>query len=118
MARRRSIKVRGASVRPRLILEPLEDRRLLAVSITEFPIPTTGAGFFAITTGPDGNLWFTESNSDKVGTINPTTHVVTDFPVPSGSGSVPAGITAGPDGNLTEIPADLQRHQLGSRAPR
>ncbi len=31
--------------------------------------------------------------------INPTTHAITEFPIPYAS-SVPDGITAGPDGNL------------------
>jgi hypothetical protein len=35
-------------------VEALEDRRLLAAPITEFPIP---AGSSGIAAGPDGNLW-------------------------------------------------------------
>ena len=39
--------------------------------VTEFPLPTAGAQPFAITAGPDGNLWFTEGGSQKVGRITP-----------------------------------------------
>jgi streptogramin lyase len=60
-----------------------------------------------ITTGPDGNLWFTEDNADQIGMINPTTHASAEFPTPTAS-SGPLGITTGPDGNLwfTEFDAN------------
>ena len=32
----------------------------LPTTQTRFPIPTGGGDPFDITTGPDGNLWFTE----------------------------------------------------------
>jgi hypothetical protein len=54
------------------------------------------------TAGPDGNLWFTEY-AGKVGMINPTTHAITEFPIPTSKKntvSLPFGITEGPDGNL------------------
>ena len=55
---------------------------------------------YGITAGPDGNLWFTESyDSDKIGVINPTTHAISEFPIPTPS-SYPYLITTGPDGNL------------------
>jgi streptogramin lyase len=58
-------------------------------AITEFP--THYSGLWAITAGPDGNLWF------GLGEINPITHVITAFS--STPGNV-IGIAAGPDGNL------------------
>jgi streptogramin lyase len=84
--------------RPRL--EGLEDRCLL--SITEYPVPTAGAGPMYIARGPDGNLWFTENNANRVGTINLTTHAVSEFTIPAGKNVNvrPKGITAGPDGNV------------------
>src|SRR5262249_48734043 len=86
---------------PRLQVEGLESRCLLSVTINEFPILTTNSGPLGITTGPDGNLWFTETNGNPqhIGQINPTTHVVTEFPTPTAA-STPVGITTGPDGNL------------------
>jgi virginiamycin B lyase len=80
------------------MLECLEDRWLPSVSIHEFGGLTAKSSPSGITSGPDGNLWFGELTSGKVGVINPTTHAVSEFSVPSGS-SV-KGITAGPDGNL------------------
>jgi streptogramin lyase len=67
--------------------------------ITEFPVPTSGTGTFGVTAGPDGNVWFTEGNANKIGRINPITEVITEFPVPT-AGGFPFGIVAGPDGNL------------------
>ena len=69
-----------------------------AGDITEFPIPTADCFPQGITTGPDGNLWFTEYNVNKIGRIT-TAGVITEFPLPT-AGSFPQGITTGPDGNL------------------
>ena len=59
-----------------------------------------------ITSGPDGNLWFTESNSNKIGRITPS-GVFTEFPIPTPF-SVPTDVAPGPDGNLwfTEVIAN------------
>ena len=78
----------------------------LAGTITEFAIPTTNSGPGGITAGPDGNLWFTEHNSNKIGRISPS-GTATEFAPPTAN-SDPWGITAGPDGNLwfTEIDGD------------
>ena len=66
-------------------------------AITEYPVtaPYTDAPT-NITLGPDGNLWFTRDGG-MVGRIT-TAGAVTQFPVPSGLGTL--AITAGPDGNL------------------
>ncbi len=72
-------------------------------TITEFPVPglTPGAIPTSITSGPDGNLWFTEVYSwgtepGNIGRIT-TTGAITEF---SAKGLWPEGIAAGPDGNL------------------
>jgi streptogramin lyase len=67
------------------------------ITFTEYPIPTTGSWPSGIIAGPDGNLWFAERNSNKIGRIT-TGGVITEFPVPSGGR--PIEITTGPDGNL------------------
>lgn len=63
----------------------------------EFSIPTPGSGTFLLTAGPDGNLWFCETKTDKIGRVTPG-GLFTEFPLPGGSG--PYAITGGPDGNL------------------
>jgi streptogramin lyase len=67
-------------------------------AITEFPLPSSGAGVGAITAGPDGNLWFVENAANAIGRISPS-GVVAEFPIPT-AGSGPASIAAGSDGNL------------------
>jgi streptogramin lyase len=83
--------------RPRI--EGLEDRQLLALILSEFPTAlAAGAAPSEITTGPDGNLWFTENGANKIGVMRPDGTLVTEIALPAGSG--PEGITTGPDGNL------------------
>ena len=35
----------------------------------EFPIPTGNSDAVGITVGPDGNLWFTEFDANKIGQV-------------------------------------------------
>src|SRR6266508_1365537 len=60
----------------------------------EFPL-TAGSGPIEIASGPDGNLWFTELDGNRIGRIT-TAGLITEFPVPD----PPIAIAAGPDGNL------------------
>ena len=55
-----------------------QDRPQLADGVRiVFPIPTAAAGPTGKTTGPDGNLWFAEFNTSKIGRITPD-GVITD----------------------------------------
>jgi virginiamycin B lyase len=70
---------------------------------TTFPIlprPTFGAHCAPqrITTGPDGNLWFTDSSCGRIGRITVTGDVTT-FVNPRRNNAM-FGIVAGPDGNM------------------
>ncbi len=69
--------------------------------LTEYPIPTAGRNPVEIVTGPDGNLWFTESAFDgEIGRITPS-GVVTEFPLAERDiASNPGPITAGSDGAI------------------
>jgi virginiamycin B lyase len=69
-----------------------------AATITEFSITTFGGSPVGITTGPDGALWFTEQNANKIGRIT-TAGTITEFAIPT-AGSFPEFITTGPDGAL------------------
>ena len=64
--------------------------------ISEYALPV-GTDPEGITTGPDGNLWFTGRESSKIGKIT-TAGTITEYSLPSGS--EPTYITAGSDGNL------------------
>jgi hypothetical protein len=69
-----------------------------AWTASEYPIPTTGANPWGIATGPDGGIWFTEDNGNKVARIDPDDGTITEYPLVGGSG--PLGITAGPGGSV------------------
>ncbi len=77
--------------------------------ITEFIVPTAGSNPGSIATGPDGNLWFTESGANNIGRMT-LDGVFAEFPIPTAD-SIPAGIVAGPDGNMwfTEYAGNIGR---------
>ena len=67
-------------------------------SISEFPVPTSQSQPSGIVSGPDGNLWFTEYLTNKVGRITPSGSIY-DFPVVPVARQ-PVSIIVGPDANL------------------
>src|SRR5688500_16724370 len=46
------------------------------------PVPTSAAGLGRIVASPDGSVWFTEEDANKVGKISPNGQV-TEFPFPA-----------------------------------
>jgi streptogramin lyase len=70
--------------------------------VTEFGAGITGGATpLGITTGPDGNIWFTEEApiANRIGRITPL-GILTEFSAGITALSLPHSITAGPDGNL------------------
>ncbi len=68
------------------------------VEITEYPIPTPNGHPEMIVRGPDGALWFTEYDGNKIGRIS-SGGTFTEYPVPTPA-SGPFGLVVGPDGAL------------------
>jgi virginiamycin B lyase len=66
-------------------------------TFTNYRLPNRAALPQSVVTGPDGNLWFTESNGNAIGRMT-TRGGLTQFALPSGSS--PEGITRGPDGGM------------------
>src|SRR5690242_2851186 len=65
------------------------------MGFTGIPMP------FGITSGPDGNVWFTEDRFPDAGIARITEDgKITEFKAGLPAHSDPAGITTGPDGNL------------------
>ncbi|MGA7704927.1 MAG: hypothetical protein WB998_08540 [Solirubrobacteraceae bacterium] len=64
--------------------------------ITPHSLPS-GSFPNGITEGSDGNRWFTDYGTSKIGKITPS-GVITEYALPAGS--QPEGITPGTDGNL------------------
>ncbi len=74
-------------------------RRRVPLSISEFSITTESIeSVSAITSGPDGNLWFVDGTANSIGRIT-TDGVATEFPIPTPN-AFPSDIASGPDGNL------------------
>jgi streptogramin lyase len=63
--------------------------------VVEYTLPS-GSEPYGITAGPDGNLWYTDTGTGKVGKIS---HSGVTSEYPAGEHE-PEGITSGPDGNL------------------
>ena len=66
------------------------------------PAPSETSGIYGtlkITTGLDNNMWFTESQSNKIGKISPQSGAVTEYNIPTPNASAYA-IAAGLDGNM------------------
>ena len=57
------------------------------------------SGVANITTGSDGNLYFTMPSVNEIGELNPTTLHFTVLAIPTANSGV-SGITTGPDGNV------------------
>jgi streptogramin lyase len=95
----------GLTLTVSVLAGPLASRSAATVgAVTEFPSGTGTLGDPAgMTSGPDGNLWFTEYTGDKIGRITPD-GTITEFDVPTAAAG-PNTITAGPDGNVwfTEV---------------
>ncbi len=72
----------------------------------QIPLPDRAVGPFGICYGPDGNIWFTELATGRIGRRSPSGEVV-EFSLPAGA--EPRGITAGADLNLwiTDAARDL-----------
>ncbi len=63
---------------------------------TKYALPSSSGPYHA-TLGSDGNVWFTNNGTSKIGKVTPSGEV-TEYALPAGS--EPRGIVAGPDGNL------------------
>jgi virginiamycin B lyase len=61
-------------------------------------IPTGGSDPEGIAVGSDGNPWFTETQVDKIGTVDASGNIE-EYQIPTGA-TQPRGIAPGPDGNL------------------
>jgi len=71
--------------------------------VKEFPIPTVCTNPLAIVADYDGNVWFTETNTGKLGKFNPSTETFTEYDNPTwppGARSMMWGIDYAPDGSV------------------
>jgi streptogramin lyase len=79
----------------------LEDRIVPSPfgSLLEYAIaPTSGvaAAPWDVASGPDGNLWFTESGTGQIGQFNPSSRTFQEYSIPTAN-SEPRGIASAVD---------------------
>jgi virginiamycin B lyase len=86
-----------------MLVGAMASSALATPTITEYSSGISpGGGPDGITKGPDGAMWFTEFDADKIGRIA-TNGSVSEYPRSSPgltAGAEPSQIVAGPDGNL------------------
>ncbi len=102
--------VAGLSIGPN---NPTPTPHTLRGVVTEFDIPTADANAQGIAAGPDGALWFTEQDADKIARIT-TDGKVTEYPIPT-AGAYPHRIAKGPDGALWFT--EYQARKIGRITP-
>jgi streptogramin lyase len=73
----------------------VEQTLALGGAIKEFRVPTPSSSPQGISAGPDGAVWFTEFDGNKIGRLS-ADGSFTEFAIPTAN-SVPNGITTGPD---------------------
>ena len=85
---RRRLKLISAALA--VLLNLTAQPALASANFSEYPVPTPGSEPTLITFGPDGNLWFTENDyrSNAIASIT-TSGVVTEYPLPPPSVSIP-----------------------------
>ncbi len=85
---------------------------VIPLAITEYsqglttPLPYAGIKYIA--PGPDGNMWFTEQDGNRIGRITPT-GVITEFSAGLSTGARPRRLAAGADGAMWFTEEGLQR---------
>jgi streptogramin lyase len=76
--------------------------------VTPFTLGTPNSFPQGIISGPGGFLWLLESNTRKLGRIDPTSGAIVEFPLPDAS-DAHTGLTAGPDGNIWIVETNLNK---------
>ncbi|HXZ20784.1 MAG TPA: hypothetical protein VEG63_12595 [Candidatus Acidoferrales bacterium] len=71
----------------------------LSVTIREWDVPTPKARPHDPTVSPDGALWFTEQEANKLGRLDPANGTITEFPLKTAH-SGPHGLAPDRDGNI------------------
>ena len=75
------------------------ERLTASVEFTEFALPHPASGPTTIALAPDGTVWFTESNGNRIGRMNPDGSGLVEYDVPTEESS-PRIIALGADGNM------------------
>jgi len=97
----------GGGNKPDWILRVTPAGAITKLTAGQNPGGGFGTGPESITAGPDGNMWFTEFWTNRIGRLTPT-GALTEFAIPTPD-SGPRGIVAGPDGNVWFVESGRSR---------
>jgi virginiamycin B lyase len=93
-----------------LYIKPIEveaipsDQRTVLVKSWALPTSSTQDSGFAITSSFSGNeIYFVESNSNKIGRLVPQTNTITEWNIPSNSSDTSVGNNSGIQGNNNQV---------------
>ena len=70
-----------------------------SANVTTYTVPTPNSDPEFLLKGSDGDLWFSESNSSKIGKIDPSNGTISEYSF-SAPGDYANDMTIGPDGNI------------------
>ncbi|TLY06625.1 MAG: hypothetical protein E6K83_08095 [Thaumarchaeota archaeon] len=69
------------------------------VTSTEWTVPTASSNPLGVSVDSSGNVFFAESNGNKMGRLVPSTSTITEWTVPTAS-SIPSGVSVDSSGNV------------------
>ena len=67
-----TVTLHATALAPRTLAQGAHARRAAKIPIKVYGAPTSGAGLGRITTAPNGDMWFVESDGYKIGRIKPS----------------------------------------------
>jgi virginiamycin B lyase len=97
-----SMAILGIAMFISLVVRPAHTQSAITelnVTIREYDVPTPKARPHDPALGPDGALWFTEQEANKLGRLDPSTGKITEFPLKTPH-SGPHGLVADRQGNI------------------
>src|SRR5690242_3415962 len=105
----------GGNGKPDWILRVTPAGAITKLSAGQNPGAGFGSGPESIIAGPDGNIWFTEFWTNRIGRLMPS-GVLTEYAIPTGN-SAPRGIVSGPDGNVWFVESGRERPAIARISP-
>lgn len=85
------------------VLQRVESQQPAArrgVRFTAYPVPSQDAGVGSIVTAPNGDMWFTEEDTNRIGRITPA-GVITEYDLaPTTAGGAVMDLTTSADGSI------------------
>jgi virginiamycin B lyase len=95
-----------------VIVPPTIGRMTTDGHFTKYPLSSSETQPWGIVAGPDGNLWFTEVSTNRIGRMSTSGVLLQEFTIPTPT-SYPYGLVFGGDGNLWFIECRAGNNKIG-----